>query len=246
MSCAYVVLAHNNPGQVGRLAARLGPSPVFLHVDSRVGLAGMQRFEHAVGSLPHVSFVARHRSGWASWRIVAAALEGMRTAMGDERWSHLSLLSGQDCPLVASAEIDAFVAKHPATSLMWLWVMPSDEWGPTGGMLRLRYRHLPLRGRRVFLPVPRRLPKGFEPFGGSMYWVLTRQAVVDALAFADARPDVVAENLTYIRWPADEPAHPDLLGPADVPEPDLTALARVGAESLSQRAEEGRGEIALV
>ena len=246
MPCAYVVLAHKNPRQIRRLATRLSPAPVFLHVDSGVKAEPLQGFETAVADLPAVSFVARRRSAWASWGIVAAALEGMRAASAQGGWTHLALLSGQDYPLVPAAEIDRFVDEHPDTSFMARWEMPTRLWGPDGGMRRLRYRHKPLLGRRAFLPVPRRLPEDVEFFGGSLYWVLTRRAVQDTLAFVDARPEVVrfyrrtwipdemfiptavmnspsragvvSESLTYIRWASPESPHPDVLGPADIPE----------------------------
>lgn len=243
MGCAYVVLAHRNPAQLGRLTARLSPARAFVHLDSALDAAVVRGFEAAVAA--GTTFVPRHRSGWASWGIVAAALQGMRAALACDGWSHLGLLSGQDYPLLPQAEIDAFLDEHPDTSFMARWPLPSRLWGPDGGMRRLRYRQLPFRGRRLILPVRRRLPAGIEPYGGSLYWVLTREAVADVLRFVETRPDVVQfyrrtwipdemfvptavlnspsragvanESLTYIRWPSPGSPHPDLLGPADVP-----------------------------
>ncbi len=265
MSCAYVVLAHKAPSQVARLIGRLVPAPVFLHVDSAVNAALMGEFRSEVESASDVTFVPRHRSGWASWGIVAAALEGMNSALARPGWSHLALISGQDYPLVASRGIDAFLDHHPSTSFMPRWPLPTRLWGADGGMHRLRYRHFPRRGHRLFIPLRRKLPEGIRFYGGSLYWVLTRGAVADVLALVNERPDlvrfyrrtwipdemfiptavlnspsratVVSENLTYIRWRSREAPHPDTLGVEDVP----TLLA--ASRGLCEEGARGRRKV---
>lgn len=240
MSCAFVVLAHKRPDQVGRLVDRLAPNPVLLHVDTAVGDAS----PFAVAARGDVTMLPRHRSGWASWGIVAAILEGMRAAVRRTDWSHLMVLSGQDYPLRDGPGLASFLDGHAETSFMARWPLPSRLWGRDGGMHRLRYAHRPVRGRRVFLPLRRRLPRGIPPFGGSMYACLNREAVEAVLAFVDARPDVVRfyrrswipdemfvptavmssaaattvanESLTFIRWSQVGGAHPDVLGAADL------------------------------
>lgn len=240
MSAAYVVLAHKHPRQVGRLAAALAPAPVFLHVDAAVDEAPF-----AAAAPANVTLVPRHRSGWASWGIVAALLEGMTAAAAEPGWTHLMLLSGQDYPLVPPADIAAFLARHGGRSFMARWPLPSRLWGRDGGLHRVRYRHWALRGRRVVLPLPRRMPAGIEPWGGSLYACLARAAVEDVLALVARRPDVVRfyrrswipdemfvptavmsspaaaavinESLSFIRWTDGGGRHPDVLRAGDLP-----------------------------
>jgi hypothetical protein len=201
---------------------------------------------------PGAGALPGHRSGWASWGIVEAMLEGMRAAVEHDGWSHLMVLSGQDYPLVPAEEIDDFLAAHADTSFMPRWPLPSRLWGRDGGMRRLRYRHRPLRGHRAFLPLPRRLPRGIEPYGGSMYVCLTRAAVEAVLGFVARRPDVTRfyrrswipdemfvptavmnspaaasvanESVSFIRWSRAGSRHPDVLGSGD-----LEALAAAAA-----------------
>jgi hypothetical protein len=251
MSCAFVVLAHRGPEQVERLATRLRPHPVLLHVDAGVDSGTSTALAHAAAHTG-ATLLPRHRSTWASWGIVAAVLEGMRAALGRDDWSHLMVLSGQDYPLAPAADIGAFLDAHTDTSFMARWALPNPLWGRDGGMHRLRYRHRAVRGRRAFLPVPRRLPRDLEPFGGSMYVCLSRAAAAETLHFVERRPEVarfyrrswipdemfvptavmnsparervVNESLSYIRWSQPGSRHPDVLGTGD-----LGALAAAAA-----------------
>ena len=256
---AFVVLAHKHPAQVARLAARLAPHPVYLHVDA--GLPD-DRFATFAAAMPeHVVLVPRHRSGWASWGLVTAALEGVRAALAAGAPSHVMLLSGQDYPLRPAAEIEAFFGAHRDTSFLPHWALPNAMWGRFGGMDRLRLPQRPIRGRRLALPLPRRLPRGIRPYGGSMYWALTADAARQVLDACARRPELVRfyrntwipdemfvptvvmnsparervadEALTYIRWPDAGGRHPAVL---DATELEPLRAAGAGPSEVGGRA----------
>jgi Core-2/I-Branching enzyme len=255
---AFVVLAHKRPAQVARLAARLAPHPVYLHVDGAVPDDAYAAFAAAVPG--NVRLLPRHRSGWASWGLVAAALEGVRAALAAGPPSHVMLLSGQDYPLRSAEAIGAFFAAHPETSFVPHWPLPSRMWGRFGGMDRLRVPQRPVRGRRLALPLPRRLPRGIRPYGGSMYWALTADAAQKLLDTCARRPELVRfyrstwipdemfvptvvmnsaarsevadEALTYIRWPDPGDRHPALL---DTTELDALRAAAAGPSDVGGR-----------
>lgn len=188
-SCAFVVLAHHKPAQALRLIDRLD-APVFLHVDRGADPAAHGALLAGARERPAVTLLPRHRSGWASWGQVEPPLDGLRAAR-ELDVAHVAVLSGQDYPLVSAAAIQAFSRRHPETSFVPHWRLPTDMWGPDGGMERLRYWHRPVRRRRVRIPVPRRLPAGLTFYGGSAYYMLTRSAIDHLLAFVAARPEVV-------------------------------------------------------
>jgi len=243
---AFIVLAHREPDQVARLASRLAPHRVWLHVDAGAPAERFARFCDAIDALPSVRLLPRHRSVWAGWGLVAAALEGVRAALGapDGPPGHVMLLSGQDYPLRSAEAIGAFFAAHPDTTFLPHWKLPSSLWGRHGGMDRVRFRQVPWRGRRLVLPVPRRLPDGIAPYGGSMYWALSAAAARELLAMCERRPELVGfykrtwipdemfvptlimnsparervadEALTYIRWPDPGGRHPALLAADDL------------------------------
>jgi hypothetical protein len=239
---AFIVLAHKQAAQVRRLADRLAPSRVLVHVDAGLPAERRVEFERA---LEGIEILPAHRSGWASWGLVAAALEGLRAAVADPECTHAMLLSGQDYPLRPGPALREFFLEHRETTFMARWSLPSRLWGRRGGLDRLRPWQVPIRGRRVRLPVWPRLPTGIEPYGGSMYWALAAPAARDALSVMDARPElarfyrrtwipdemfvptlvmnspsrarVANEALTYIRWPDAGGRHPAVLRRDELP-----------------------------
>jgi hypothetical protein len=256
---AFVVLAHKSPRQAARLAARLAPMRVYLHLDARVAPARLVEFRAAAAHLDNVTFLPRRRTGWASWGLVEAALDGVAAAL-EGRCSHVMTLSGQDYPLLPADEIQRFFAQEPQTSYLASWRLPAALWGRRGGLDRLRLWQTPIAGRRVRLPIPRRLPPGFTPYGGPMYWALAASTAAEVLRVRDARPDlvrfyrhtwipdemfvptvvmnsthrdaVVGEALTYTRW-VEGAAHPHIL---EVGELDRLALAASGPSDVGGRA----------
>lgn len=258
---AFVVLAHKQPAQVRRLADRLAPSRVLVHLDAGLPAARRAEFERALDGTPQVEWLPAHRSGWASWGLVAAALEGLCGAVADQECTHAVLLSGQDYPLRQGRALREFFSEHRATTFMARWPLPSRLWGRRGGMDRLRPWQVPIRGRRVRLPVWPRLPAGIEPYGGSMYWALTAAAARDVLSLIESRPElerfyrrtwipdemfvptlvmnspsragVANEGLTYIRWPDAGGRHPAVLRRAELP---ALRVAAAGPSEVGGRA----------
>ncbi len=242
---AFVILAHKQPEQVARLAARLAPLRALVHVDAGLPAPARHAFAATLASSANARMLPSHRSGWASWGLVAAALEGIRAAVADPTCTHVMLLSGQDYPLRPAAALQAFFLEHHATTFAARWKLPSRLWGRRGGLDRLRPWQVPVRGRRVRLPVWMRRPAGVEFYGGSMYWALTADAARNVLALMDARPElerfyrrtwipdemfvptllmnsssagsVANEGLTYIRWPDKGGRHPAVLGADELP-----------------------------
>jgi hypothetical protein len=242
-TCGFVMLAHHKPAQALRLIDRLAPAPVFLHVDRGADPAVYRRLAAGVAGRPWVTLLPRSRSAWASWGQVEPALAGLRAvhALG---LSHAAVLSGQDYPLVGSAEIQAFSERHEDISFMPYWPLPSDMWGRRGGLERLSHWHQPIRRRRFRIPVPRPLPADLAPYGGASWFMLARPAIGDLLRFVTERPDVVRfyrhawtpdemfihtailnsasrgsivnENLWFVRWTPNA-KHPKVLTAEDAP-----------------------------
>ena len=256
MTTAFVILAHRNPEQVARLANRLAPHYVFVHIDSKVDDGVYNEFVRLLKDSPHVKFIARHRSAWASWGIVKAILEGIKTALSYEDWSHVMVISGQDYPLISSAQMEVFFNEHIGISFAPNWSLPTPVWGKDGGMYRVRYWHIPFKGRRVFIPIARRQPEAIKHMGGSMFSCLSREVASEVITFTERMPriakfyhhvwipdemyiptvvmnsvykdSVVNENLIYIRWTNSGSPHPD-----DLREEDASELIRASKEGCA-------------
>lgn len=188
--CAFVILAHKRPGQVLRLIDSLGDAPTFLHVDDAARGDVFDALASGAHRRDTVRLLPRRRTGWAGWGIPEATLSGLGAAHAHGA-RHAVVLSGQDYPLVPPDAIQAFSQHNPERSFVSTWELPTPMWGRRGGMERVRYWHQPIRGRRFRLPIPRRLPSGITPFGGSAWSMLSRRAIEDLNRFTSHRPDVV-------------------------------------------------------
>jgi Core-2/I-Branching enzyme len=192
----FVVLAHTRPAQVARLTNRLAPYPALLHVDGGTDGPTWQEFCHVTASQPNVTLLPRHRTGWASWGLVAAAVEGLRAALGSE-FSHVVLMTGQDYLLRPVDEVAAFFAAEPGTS--WVpfqplpisWITDKD-----GGWSRFSYWNMPVSRRRLRLPARRRLPQGIIPCYGQAQWAMARPLAEWVVQQVDRRPELAR----FFRW----------------------------------------------
>lgn len=204
---AVVVVAHDKPRQLRRLLAALDPLPVFLHVDANTPDALHAEMTEGLG--PRVRLLPRLAAGWARFEVVQAELEGYRAALAETDAGHVILATGADYPLTDVATIVARLAADPDRSYAEITPLPVAEWGVLRGWDRFWFASRPWRGRRLWWPVPRRVPRGLRPAGGAQTKILTRRHVQLVLDTLDARPEL----LRWFRrcWTPDEVMIPTLL-----------------------------------
>lgn len=204
---ACIVLAHEDPVHVRRLIESLDPFPVFLHCDARTSESV---FRAMTDGLPdRVRLLPRIRTGWAKWENVEAEVSGYRAALADTDASHVAVLTGSDYPLANATEITALLAAHHEESFVAVHPLPYEAWGRDGGRARLRFPHWAWRKHMVRLPIPRRLPRGVVPAGGSQLKVLARHHAASVVDAVDRRPDLV--RFWRRTWIADETFVPTVL-----------------------------------
>lgn len=189
----YVILAYKQPQQLARLIRRLSaPEAAFLvHIDRRQPSQVARTLGEAVAKVPNVGFLPSIDTPWSGWGPVAAALIGIERALetvpGVE---HVAFLSGQCYPIAPPATIGDFLGEHPGESFMPHWSMPWSYYGKGGGMNRVRFWHRPLGRWKLMVPIPRRLPLNLQPFGGSAFMVLSRQAAAYIRDYTRSNPEV--------------------------------------------------------
>lgn len=198
MRLAVVILAHSRPEQLERLVSRVRPmaDAVAIHIST----AAEDVYRDAQGRLAHddrVAFVEeRYRCRWGQQSIVEATLAGLRQVRTMGRFDRIVLLSGQDYPVRPVQEIRAFFEAHPDEQFMELFRLDQPNWfetqgGPYGAMRRIRNWHFFYRSRiHVDFPLPRRLPAGLAPHGGSQWWALTGDCVDHVLDMVAAHPEL--------------------------------------------------------
>src|SRR5581483_3880458 len=116
MSCAAVILAHDDPAQVRRLLAALGEIDVFLHCDARAPENVFSAMTHGLDQ--RVTALRRRRTTRTSWSLVAAELDGLREATGRTRAEHIIVMSGSCYPLVSTQELLDRLAQERGETLM--------------------------------------------------------------------------------------------------------------------------------
>ncbi len=268
-----VVLAHSDPDQVARLLAlvRHERVTVYLHID-RAAEIDQFRAALAMVQAPKVVWVPRFRTEWGTLAIVDAMLTAAGQAVRDG-CAQVIAISGHDLPLKPIDEIVEFAASAGAASYIETFPFPVEHW-LLGGTYRTEMYTFPMpffgglytcfprdentyRVGRKQAPVvfalralarlmpERRFPSYVRPYGGWMWWNLSRDAIEYVLRFMQEHPDyrryhrftqipdevfiqsIIAgsgypgvvhnEDLRFVRWRRGVP-HPEPLTVEDVPE----------------------------
>jgi hypothetical protein len=242
---------HRDPAQVSRLIHRLAvPGTAFaIHVDAKSGAAVEDPLREATADVANVHFVDSRPVYWAHYSLLDSILRSL-AALRDLGLDpdQTVTTTGQDYPLLAPEEVARRLSADADRAFVQHSKLPNLDWWPNdrGGLDRLErvYVRFPRRGM-VKTPIRRRVPHGWQPYGGSIGMCLGRphrEYVVDLLArdrslrrhFRHAnlaeewfvqtvlmnsplRDSVVDDNLLFTRW---QPLanHPDVLGVADLDE----------------------------
>ncbi len=198
----FLLLVHKAPEQVARLVEALSPYPVLLHVDVRAHERVANDFVKLATSYGRVQLTARARSGWGSWGLVEAMLNGIELSLG-LGCSHLVKMTGQDYPLRPVEQIAAFLGENLGVSFVPHDKIPVRFIGDKdGGVSRVKNWNLPLGTHRVSIPMNRRPPEGVTPFYGAAEFVISVALAHWLLEQVQCRPDLV----TFFRraWAPDE------------------------------------------
>src|SRR5919112_2440743 len=118
---AYVILAHKNLAQLPRLVRTLdtGQASFFLHIDKKTDISPYRQELGEIDKQPNVQFVKRYYCPWAAFGIIKAQRTAMQTALQtNPRFTHLTLLTGQDYPIKPPDEIDLFFDAHRGISFI--------------------------------------------------------------------------------------------------------------------------------
>ena len=206
---AYAILAHKNLDQLHRLVRTLdtGQAAFFIHVDKKADISPYKQELIDLSRMPNVEFVKRYHSPWASFGIVQAQRAAMEGALrAKSQFTHITLLTGQDYPIRAPHEIDAFFAAHQGTSFMRFFERRKSK-----GRRRLlepphqawRYKnwyfYFAGRRRRIKIKakllrkvgIERRIPGGLRPVKGWAFFTLSKECAEYASEFVERNPRYV-------------------------------------------------------
>jgi Core-2/I-Branching enzyme len=200
-SLAYLILCHKNPRQVIRLIERLREDDtVFvIHVDKRSNEEVYTELREYASKTSHVYFAERHRCYWGNFGIVRATISCIQAAIRlDLPFDYAFLLSGQDYPIKANAEIRSFLSRHQGAEFIESFRLETpNRWSNTGGygqaMNRIQYWTVYVRSHCFQIRLKRRFPRGWTPYGGSQWWCLSK----DCISYLG---EAVRKNKSIVRY----------------------------------------------
>ncbi len=162
MELNYIILAHENPYQLSRLAKRLDAKGVcfYIHIDRNVCL---EPFKAALYEKKNVFFLEgkqRERGVWGDLGIVKGTINALKQIIEDQRSGYCILLSGQDYPLKQPAYIQKFFEESSGKNYITCFKMPGT-WGINGVDRITKYKVNKSNERRHFTLLPSVYDKDF-------------------------------------------------------------------------------------
>ena len=134
----YLILAHKNPLQLGRMIERLddGASKFFIHLDAKTPI---EPFAACLEGA-HICFIEpRERCVWGDFSIVRATIHLMEAA--SEEQGLFILMSGQDYPIQSQGYINAFLERNKEFD--FIEIEPLEEkWKPKMVKDKLEHYHI--------------------------------------------------------------------------------------------------------
>jgi hypothetical protein len=246
-----LIQGHKEPAIINRMirAFRHPDISVCVSLDKKSGIG-------AAEIDPAARFLGAERDiWWGDFSLVQANLDGFAEIHRSEgEYGHLILVSGQDYPVWSNERIVRFLGEHAGRSFLHHAPLAPGGWPEAADRVEYFHYHGPsrvrslgakaLRGAMRALGLKRALPGGLKPYGGANWFVLSRDAVGEVLAFAAANPafvdffrsvaipdeqfyhtiilnsrlrgTVVNDSHRYVDW-SDKLPNPKLLAAADYP-----------------------------
>ena len=192
MKIAYLVFAYKNPKLLDRSIRTLSTEDCafFIHLDQKSDMEEFSRIRRE-----NVHFTEKRTPVyWAEFSGVEAILLLIREAMGgSQRYDYLVLLSGSEYPLRSGKYIHTFLEDNCGWEFMNMVKMPNEAAGkPISRINTLRFpSNKPLRRFAVRVLAKADLAQrdyrkylgSLEPYAGSTWWALTREACQYILEF---------------------------------------------------------------
>ena len=134
----YLILAHKNPLQLGRMIERLddGASKFFIHLDAKTPI---EPFAACLEGA-HIRFIdKRERCVWGDFSIVRATIHLMEAASKEQ--GIFILMSGQDYPIQSQGYINDFLESNKGFD--FIEIEPLEEkWKPKMVKDKLEHYHI--------------------------------------------------------------------------------------------------------
>ncbi|MFN3232000.1 MAG: beta-1,6-N-acetylglucosaminyltransferase [Alphaproteobacteria bacterium] len=251
MKLAVLIRAHKAPIQLAQLVRALDHDQIdtFAHIDLKVDQRPFEAAIATSSQTETMQFItARSDLTWGGFSMVQATLKCLREVMSSTSGTmpdYVALLSGQDYPILSNERILGFLDDNAGKQFVSYAACPTPFWkdetfdrvkdynfvdlkaltwpANKNGSLTRRW---PLRLRLAnkianILSTGRTPPTGWTMYGGSAWWILSRDAVEYILQTIDSNPEISryfrwsfhSEEMFYQSILMNSPFRDDLIGP---------------------------------
>jgi hypothetical protein len=206
MNLGFIILAHNHPEAVRRLANILATDGdlVVIHFDSSASPADLLAVQQIAAERPdQIRVISKIHCVWGEWSLVDAvllALQEFKKMPSPPDYVHL--MSGADYPIRPIADLKEFLRIYPNQDFIECCDISQKSW-IKGGLEKERFLfYFPFNfrtHRKTFdrlvrwhrkLKIRRRMPLGLKPHMGSQWWTLRWPTCERVLNFTASNPTV--------------------------------------------------------
>ena len=216
MRIAYLIIAHNEPEQLGQFVARLKAdySDIFIHIDAKKNIAD---FKQAIPDGCAVTFIEKRLNvNHGGYSLAKAMLELLKAATKDDKYDYYQTLSGLDYPIKNRDSILAKYQSSPDTNYISHYELTDgaplsqniyeyhfvDYIAP----LPAKLKHYAAKARKIVNKVlgKRKFIKGYTPYRGSQWFAITREAANAVITFLETDEGKRYQKFWRFSWGSDE------------------------------------------
>lgn len=215
---AHIIMAYKDPAQIERLVKKLSHPgfDFYIHVDTKFDLAP---FEY-IANVERVYFIKnRIKIRWAGYSFTQGVFNSMQEILDSGRqYDFISVMSGQDYPIVSTAEFYSFFEQKQGKNFLALEEFGSEWWKRAA--IRIHKYHMTdfdFKGRyavqstlNAVLP-DRRFPLNYTLYGSerATWWTITTECAKYLLKFIRENPKL--RRFARFTWAPDEYLIPTLI-----------------------------------
>ncbi|WP_162817732.1 beta-1,6-N-acetylglucosaminyltransferase [Niabella yanshanensis] len=185
MNICHLIIAHNKPEQVARLAKslRLPGSDIYVHVDKKTDINAFTFLESQ-----GVRFVKKRvKVNWGGYSLVEAIVSSLEEIRdGGKPYEFINLLSAQDYPIKKASDFTAFLQENKGKCFIFYEDVEGLFWWKENivRLTRYHFNDFPVKGKYMaqrlvnFLLPTRKFPMNWKLYGGSCstWWTLPAEA----------------------------------------------------------------------
>lgn len=126
---AYLIMAHNKFDMLCHLLELLDDerNDIFVHIDLKAQNIPYDKMKHSVKK-SRLTFVNRVNAVWGDYTLVECEMELLKSAVANDEYQYLHLLSGLDLPIKSQDEIHSFFDLHNGEEFLDIETQENDRY----------------------------------------------------------------------------------------------------------------------